>query len=109
MTTNERIKEINRYFTSHPELKETKAVCEGPVSIQKYGAFSTPIVKIHGYVFDEYDNGRCYSRFPWVHYYRITTPKGQELRCEDYGTWVRRLHRFMIKRGLIKKHIFNYL
>lgn len=89
MTTNERIKEINQYFRSHPE-------CVG----DNYGcAFATPRVTVNGYTFDEYDNGKCYSRMPWIHYYRITAPNGQELRYADYAAWIRRLHVFMAKHG----------
>lgn len=109
MTTNERIREINEYFDKHPEYRVPTALYDGPISVQKYGAFSTPIITIYGYVFDEYDNGNCYSRFPWVHYYRITSPSGQELRCENYETWIRRLHNFMIKRGMIEKNLLHFM
>lgn len=93
MTTKEMVKDINEYFGKHPEQV-----------LKRSGLLSSPRVIVNGYTFDEYDNGKMWSmKYPWVNYHRIIAPNGQILRCNDYSTWIRRLHRFMTKHGCFEK------
>lgn len=83
--TQQQINEINMFFRLNPEL-----------IIKTGGLLSSPTTSYRGFTFDEYDNGNCYSRLPWVHYFRIK--KGNSiLNCQTYEVWINRIHKIITK------------